>query len=691
MATGTALLENTLEKVARIIARRRGVKVTLRGGMAYVDLDKMEVVLPQVTDDQYKHMAPYLDGICDHETGHILWTDPKVSKEAAEGKETNGKTRHIFWNLLEDFRTEKLTSEQYIGCAQNLTAMNRHFTGWWVKENWDKADMLGRLIFALGCKLRGDKVEVDFDSDPSMGKLLTAMAPEIADARAGMADTKAALDLADRMLAKIKKLAESEPPPPPKPKSKPQKGKKGKSDAGNETGDDSSPGEGDKESGEGDGDEEQDRDADDDSGSDEGDDGDAGDDESGDGEGGEGGEEESEGEGAGEGDKEGDKEGEGDEGNVDGSDEDSTNGRDGDAADDVGARKQAKDFEDGKESFEKPADLEDFVNKHITEFTDKETSGDPDKYVVFSEEFDTETRYSVDDRVRNAKVYSQIRDQVREYIGTMAAALEAALATEAESRWVGGEKRGRKLDRRRLAEWVMGSENDSIWKRLEEGESIDTAVTLLWDCSGSMGSSEIASNKSALARIAAIAFHEALTRAGIPHEVLGFNSGGKAPEGLTKAVRAAEARGEDMKRYSRLGDTDKRMVFTDFGQADGRAICNITGGAANRDGECVMWAARRLAQRPERRKILIVGSDGQPSGALYGETEKRFLKETVQRVMDAGIEVVGIGIMDKAVRDYYPVNVVIKTVGDLPKVVMGQLTNLLLKKGTGHGQGRQTL
>jgi cobaltochelatase CobT len=310
---------------------------------------------------------------------------------------------------------------------------------------------------------------------------------------------------------------------------------------------------------------------------------------------------------------------------------------------------------------------------------------------LFSEEFDTEIRYSVDDRVRNAKLYSQIRDQVREYIGTMAAALEAALATEAESRWVGGEKRGRKLDRRRLAEWVMGSENDSIWKRLEEGENIDTAVTLLWDCSGSMGSSEIASNKAALARIAAIAFHEALTRAGIPHEVLGFNSGGKSPEGLAKAVKAAEARGEDMKRYSRLGDTDKRMVFTDFGQADGRAICNITGGAANRDGECVMWAARRLAQRPERRKILIVGSDGQPSGALYGETEKRFLKETVQRVMDAGIEVVGIGIMDKAVREYYPVNVVIKTVGDLPKVVMGQLTNLLLKKGTGHGQGRQAL
>ena len=365
---------------------------------------------------------------------------------------------------------------------------------------------------------------------------------------------------------------------------------------------------------------------------------------------------------------------------------------DADAGDDAAAaRKQAKDFEDGKAGYDKPADLEDFVNRHITEFTEPDEMGAPDKYVVFTEEFDTETRYSVDDRVRHAKLYSRIRDQVREYIGTMAAALEAALATDAESHWVGGEKRGRKLDRRRLAEWVMGSENDGIWKRLEEGENLDTAVTLLWDCSGSMGSSDVASNKAALARIAAIAFHEALVRANVPHEVLGFNTGGGTPTGLAKLVNDAKARGEDMGRYSRVEDIDKRMVFVDFGQADGRAICEITGGAANRDGEAVLWAARRLAQRPERRKILIVGSDGQPAGCLHDATGRRYLKETVRRVMDAGLEVVGIGIMSDAVTSYYPVNVVIRTAADLPRVVMGQLTNLLLKRGTSHGKGRQAL
>jgi cobalamin biosynthesis protein CobT len=232
----------------------------------------------------------------------------------------------------------------------------------------------------------------------------------------------------------------------------------------------------------------------------------------------------------------------------------------------------------------------------------------------------------------------------------------------------------------------MGSDDDRIYKRLEEGENQDTAVCLLWDCSGSMGSSDVPSNKAALARIAAVAFHEALLRAGIVHEVLGFNTAGKVPAELTKAVRDAAKRGEDMTRYSRLDETDNRMVFVEYGQADGRAITAITGGAANRDGECVLWAAKRLAARPERRKILIVGSDGQPSGARYGETERNYLRQVVDRVTAAGIEVVGIGIMDESVKNYYPTNVTIKTARDLPRVVMGQLTNLLLRKGTSNAR-----
>ena len=128
------------------------------------------------------------------------------------------------------------------------------------------------------------------------------------------------------------------------------------------------------------------------------------------------------------------------------------------------------------------------------------------------------------------------------------------------------------------------------------------------------------------------------------------------------------------------------MVFVPWGSTDGRAICAINGDYANRDAECVLWAAKRLAARPEKRKVLIVGSDGHPNGAVYGYTEKKYLQEVVAQVIEAGIELYAIGIMDDAVSKYYPHWVVIHRVEDLPQAVMHQLGQALFaRKGTTHG------
>lgn len=302
--------------------------------------------------------------------------------------------------------------------------------------------------------------------------------------------------------------------------------------------------------------------------------------------------------------------------------------------------------------------------------------------MVFSEEYDHDKTFSVDERVRWAKQYSKLLIQVGPYIGTMATALEQALAAETEARWVAGERRGRRFARRQLAEWTMGGEDDRIYKRIEQGVKLDTCVCLLWDCSGSMGPADRVETKAALARLAAIGFHEALVRAAIPHEVLGFNTGGARVEELSRLVAAAKERGESLKHYSRLADTDNRFVFIEYGQTDGRALCAISGNHANRDGECVLWAARRLARRPEKRKILIVGSDGQPQGALFHGTERRHLKAVVQRATLAGLETYAIGIMDESVRHYYPNWTVIRKPADLPRVVMGHLLRLLTKGTT---------
>jgi len=264
----------------------------------------------------------------------------------------------------------------------------------------------------------------------------------------------------------------------------------------------------------------------------------------------------------------------------------------------------------------------------------------------------------------------------------MANRLALALTAETEAYWTGGARRGRKWDKRQLPQWYLGGEDERLWKKLEQGEQWDTAVSLLWDCSGSMGRNGSHKSKSYLARLAAIAFHEALVRAGITHEVLGFNTGGRPSAELNKKVAELRSDGVSLNHYSRLDEIDARMVFVPFGSTDGRALCEIDGSHANRDGECVLWAARRLAARPEKRKILIVGSDGQPSGARWDYTEKKYLQTVVRDIITSGIEVLAIGVMNPSVEKYYPNWVLINKATDIPTVVLEQLSQQLFKKGT---------
>ena len=577
-----SFLESSLERIARIIAQKRGVNVRLQGGMAYVDLDTREIVLPRVTDKEHKVLAPCLDGLLDHEVAHVLYTDPECGRVAHENV-----ARHGIWNVLEDFWIDRRISQAYAGCAENIKRSTDFLVGMWKSGRYESSDRLGKLSFALGECLRGKKVS-DFEDDSEIGALVDLLLPEIEDGKT-LSSSREALDLADRILEKIRNAGQK------------------KSEAGSEKS----------------------------------------------------------------------------EGPAYKNDFPEKNTEETGDSFSEQVSSQAEAFEAGKADFEEPMDLESAVNGQIV--PPKYSEGEPSEYRVFSTEFDADTTYSVDERIKYTAEYGKICDQISRYVGTMASNLEQALLAETEARWVAGERRGRRYARRELAQWVAGSDSDRFYKRLESGEKIDTAVSLLWDCSGSMGSNGHAKGKSALARIAAAAFHESLKRSNIPHDVLGFNTGSTC-DAMTKLVQAAKARGDNLWAYSRLDELDNRMVFVDYGQVDGRAIARIDGRHSNRDGECVLWAAGRLARRPEARKILIVGSDGQPAGARYSGLERKYLREVVSRILDSGIEVVGIGIQTDAVQDYYPQSVVINNAEDLPRVVVGELSRLLLGKGTCNGQ-----
>lgn len=642
-----AALESKCEKIARIITKNYGITVRIEGSRAYFDLETGEMVLPNLADKEMAHLGTVLDGFLDHECGHPMFTDKNVVKAIKE------KVLFFVWNSVEDCWTERETGKLYPGCKQNLEKLNDMLAKY-VRSKWGECDALTKLMFFMSECWRGRATPEQFYTDPDVGALFKGLGTELSYGYT-VGSTIGAVNLAKQILEKIASMAP--PPPQSSPESEededPEEGEgEGDSGGAGDQGEEGEEDQGAQESSEGDSDQSEGQDKDPARGSPENE------------------EEDSQGQSQ---EQESPQEPQNSEQKPD------------------EAQKQAESLQAQIESgaVDKPIDAEDMFNEaldHLMDLPDWSSGSDPERYIVFSEEFDEETKFTSEQRLEWSELYKSLRDEVHQYIGNMASTLELVLTAETESRWVGGARRGRKFDKRAFPRWFCGSDDDRIFRQYEEGMQWDTAVSLLFDCSGSMGSNRRKKNKSALARYAAIAFHEALTRANIPHEVLGFNTGGGYSEELEERSRAAAERGEDLSRYSRIQELDNRFVFVPFGETDGRALCAIDGGSSNRDGEAVMWAAKRLAARPEKRKILIVVSDGMPAGARYHYTERKFLQETVQRVIDAGLELYAIGVMSKHVKEFYPQWVTINNAEDLPRVVIQQLgQSILNRKGTDHG------
>ena len=179
----------------------------------------------------------------------------------------------------------------------------------------------------------------------------------------------------------------------------------------------------------------------------------------------------------------------------------------------------------------------------------------------------------------------------------------------------------------------------------------DSAVTLLMDCSGSMSGS-----KYTIAAACCVALSETLTGLGIAHEILGFSEE------------------YDLVTY----------VFKSFGSTlTKQKALNLMANSSinlysNSDGESLMYAAERLMFRKERRKLLIVLSDGMPCGHYYGDG-RAYLKHVCKMIEDESpIDLVGIGIKTTAVEMFYKNNVVVDNPSMLDetlfKVLKGFLT-----------------
>lgn len=186
--------------------------------------------------------------------------------------------------------------------------------------------------------------------------------------------------------------------------------------------------------------------------------------------------------------------------------------------------------------------------------------------------------------------------------------------------------------------------------------------------------------KITAAAYAAYGLASVLDRMNISNEVLGFTTRGSlgASEMFSEEtkMRVSYARHERLyipilKSFSERLSSENKKRFAALPEANWLS--------ENVDGESVQIAAGRLMQRREKRKILIVLSDGAPACPGDFIALQKHLKKVVKDVERQGVDVLGLGIMTDSPKRFYTKCTVLNAVADLPTSVIGEIKRLLMR------------
>ena len=233
------------------------------------------------------------------------------------------------------------------------------------------------------------------------------------------------------------------------------------------------------------------------------------------------------------------------------------------------------------------------------------------------------------------------------------------------------------LDAARLTRLVTHPLEPLAYKQEREAAFPDTVISLLVDNSGSMRGSPIAT-----AAICAELLGRVLERCGVKSEILGFTTGGWRG-GRARAQWVAGGRPAQPGRITEL----RHIVYKDADEPWRRArerlglMLEPDLLKENVDGEALLWAHERLLRRPERRRLLLVISDGAPldeatveaNDALYLERHLQSVIEWIETRSTVELAAVGIG---HDVARYYRRAVTLPSADDLGEALVMQLFDL---------------
>jgi cobaltochelatase CobT len=278
-------------------------------------------------------------------------------------------------------------------------------------------------------------------------------------------------------------------------------------------------------------------------------------------------------------------------------------------------------------------------------------------YKVYSRQFDEEIAaedLSTSDELERLRSFldKELR-HLQSAVGRLANKLQRKLMAQQSRAWDFDLEEGM-LDTARLTRVVIDPLHALSFKQERDANFKDTVVTLLLDNSGSMRGRPIM-----VAACCADILARTLERCGVKVEILGFTTkawkGGQAREAWLAAGKPANpGRLNDLRHIVyKSADAPWRRAKRSLALMMREGLLK-----ENIDGEALAWAHRRLLARPERRRILMMISDGAPvDDSTLSVNTGNYLEMHLRQVIEeietrSPVEIIAIGIGHDVTRYY---------------------------------------
>lgn len=289
-------------------------------------------------------------------------------------------------------------------------------------------------------------------------------------------------------------------------------------------------------------------------------------------------------------------------------------------------------------SSEKHWDLTDYSKFIVIDYP---KSLGPEKYLIpnsKTKEFLKEYELRVEPKLISQENFAQ---QVRKLI---------QIRSKAQMQY--GVKKG-KLDQSRLSRICFNAPgfNERVFKNKIENKILDAAVTVLVDMSGSMNGTKV---QYALA--STLLVNEVCSTLNIPVEILGFTDGYNASMEIAPVMFV-------YKNFSDLRIDNERIK--------GCFSMSSLFMYGNPDGENILWAHDRLIKRKEKKKLMIVMSDGSPAASKSSVGLENFTLKAIQEIeASRNVDIYGLGLCSNAVEYFYKSRSVVNNPEDIPSKLL---------------------